>query len=258
MMDAYFDESGMGEDTSYFVMAGYLASADKWDVVTKRWASKLEEGRKIDYFKMSEAAGQPSGAFDGFTERQRDAKLISLADILERGAPVRVACVIPQGPYTKYARPSARREFRSPYYLAAITVLFSVIQLCRNHRRPGQVQFYFDKQQGKETISKRLVEIVRRDFAGKELAEFIAGEPRFEDDKKYPPLQMADMLAWHIHRRKCRPKERKPLVYDRLTGGGMHYTRFWKPAELRQIGLEMGIGRGRKLVDLMEAGLWKP
>ena len=53
---AYLDESGNGEDSRYFVVAGYLKRRDLWDRFSRLWAGELASPKVLSYFKMTRHA----------------------------------------------------------------------------------------------------------------------------------------------------------------------------------------------------------
>jgi len=59
-------------------MAGLLSDSENWAQFSDDWSACLQSGpRRLDYFKMKEAAGC-GGQFYGWSEPERDRKLLSL------------------------------------------------------------------------------------------------------------------------------------------------------------------------------------
>jgi len=59
MIQAYVDDSGVKGQGSVFVFSALIAEADVWAELTDEWSVVLRSAPSIEYFKMSEAAGQP-------------------------------------------------------------------------------------------------------------------------------------------------------------------------------------------------------
>jgi hypothetical protein len=78
---AFIDDSGSGGDSSYSVLAGYVASESEWNIFDVDWQKVLDAPPKLEYFKMKEAESR-KGQFADFTEDERDARLDQFVDVL--------------------------------------------------------------------------------------------------------------------------------------------------------------------------------
>jgi len=56
-LQAYVDASGKG-DPHLLVIAGYIASADAWELFAAEWQKRLNEAR-LPYFKMNKMSRRP-------------------------------------------------------------------------------------------------------------------------------------------------------------------------------------------------------
>jgi hypothetical protein len=82
MLKAFVDDSGSGGDSTWFVLAGYVATVEQWDSFDVRWLDTLHTSPRIAYFKASEAESL-KGQFLGFTADERNKKIDSLLDVIE-------------------------------------------------------------------------------------------------------------------------------------------------------------------------------
>ena len=55
MLQAYIDDSGNG-DPPVYVLAGFVASSDEWEIFTDEWQALLDAPPRLEYFKMKEAS----------------------------------------------------------------------------------------------------------------------------------------------------------------------------------------------------------
>lgn len=76
------DDSGCGGQGP-LVIAGLIGQAEAWGRFADQWVDCLHQSPRIEYFKMREAAGRPTGEFYGFTATQRDDKLKALVKIID-------------------------------------------------------------------------------------------------------------------------------------------------------------------------------
>jgi hypothetical protein len=64
MLQALVDESESFEKPELFVLAGYIATVERWAQLTERWQDVLGQSPRMDYFSYREAyprSGKPSG-----------------------------------------------------------------------------------------------------------------------------------------------------------------------------------------------------
>ena len=87
MLTAYIDGSDNEPTGHVFVLAGFVASRQRWDAFIEQWnvALTLAKPRPIKYFKMVEA-NSLKGQFLGWGETERDLKLRELASIIKTHA----------------------------------------------------------------------------------------------------------------------------------------------------------------------------
>ncbi len=81
MLRASFDDSAVGQGPVY-VIAGWVAPAEKWVPFADDWHAVLDMRPRIEYFKFVEAINF-SGEFLGISEEMRDEKLKLLLRIIE-------------------------------------------------------------------------------------------------------------------------------------------------------------------------------
>jgi hypothetical protein len=81
MMKAFFDEAS--DNTDDFLMGGWLASFDEWETFSEAWARELKFSPSIGYFNHNEALGLKD-EFKGWSESDRDAKMMALAGVIAR------------------------------------------------------------------------------------------------------------------------------------------------------------------------------
>lgn len=210
LLQAYLDDSGSEPEAPNFVLAGFLANVGQWKRFSNAWKLKLEAEPAIDYFKMHEAMSL-RGEFQGMPSSLRDQKVFDLAQTAHDHIEARIDCVMPRLEFEEWVRPNAPiPEMRDPYFTCFYALVMNVNSL---HKRIGlrdlSLDFIFDEQGdvGKQAVGwwdamKALVPPGRRALLG--------NPPIFRNDRKFLPLQAADLYAWII-RDRLQPKDQEML-----------------------------------------------
>lgn len=198
---AFIDDSR--DRSGNFVLAGHIASAEQWIQFTKDWEEMLLHAvRDKDgqfHFKMTEMAATP----------ERMARVQAFYRIIERHVLMSVSCRIN---VNELARAKSRifvhnlridwDYFNNPYMVA----FRGLMDMFHTHRKSveklipmgEQVDFIFDEQSEKKMIWDAWDEYIQE--RSDELRPLYGSAPRFENDKKFLPLQAADLWAWWIRR----------------------------------------------------------
>jgi len=213
MLRAYFDDSGSDAQSSFYILAGYLSTVEKWDAFSDRWKEVLQAYPKIDYFKMREAEGL-SKEFGGWTRASADGKIKALANVIRKHALFELSCMLPRDLHDHFIHPTAPREvFKNPYFVCYST-LIAILSGFNNYMGVGGeiVDVIFDKQSQVEPI----IAMFHADLRTRQPFNEIVGSIEFKDDKDAVQLQAADFLAWSL-RRFCVDRELRLGMKEVLT-----------------------------------------
>jgi hypothetical protein len=206
-LQAWIDDSGSEPQSTFFVLGGFVAQHDQWAAFSDQWQAVLDQSPKLEYFKMNEAF-RLRGQFDtrrGWTEENRDRRVMEFTEIIRDHAIVRVSASIQHADYTRYIAsipmPVRKLAVDNPYVQLADQLILAVAVKSDLHGLNQPCDFYFDEQQdfSAELIAnwadfKALIKTSGR--AG--LYELIGSQPSFRDEKIFLPLQAADLYAWHV------------------------------------------------------------
>lgn len=207
VLQFWLDDSGK-EQMPIFVLAGYAASVDEWTVFADEWQALLDKEPKLDYIKAYEAFGFRK-QFKGWNEFHRDKRLMEFVPLVEKYSNRGLAFTIGHNHFRDKSDPVW--GFKQPYMFAYITALTGLLRFAQGNPAKEKIEIIFDngvvhRRQAKAAykelfhrLPKDVTDLLDRD------------EPRFEDDKKFNPLQAADLLA-HCVRARSDPN---PL-YDRV------------------------------------------
>jgi len=197
MLQALVDES---EGDGIFVMAGYLSTTEEWALLFDEWVESNSIPRRIDYFKYSEWRA-PGGQFYRFSDDERDAKIADLHSLICRRAKLGISVAVKVSEFNKYWAqgnlPKKQRKipvrFRSKYALSAFTLMSTLLKEAPSLGLDEPIDFVFDNQiqeswkvQDMHDSFRELMSVFGRR---------VGDTPIYRDDKSFPPLQAADMLA---------------------------------------------------------------
>lgn len=199
VLQAVVDDSGRGGGP-VFVLAGFVLSAEEWIGFSDQWKAVLDAAPRIDYFKMKEAM-RCGGQFAGFSARQRDRKLQEAISLILTYKPLALRSVIPAEPYKRIFKHKISPAIDHPYFLSYFGVIGALIrhQITKGWFPTAQVDFIFDEQ-GKESAVVERAWSLALSLAPDSFRSLLGQRPIHRDDKKFVPLQAADLFAWHSRR----------------------------------------------------------
>ena len=190
-----FDESGKYNDSEFVIFAGFFATSDQWTEFGKKWHTLLrKEG--LTWLHTIDAV-QTKGDYAKFRERipDRDALLLSLADLICEYAIEGTINRISMEEFKTLDR-AVYQRYKDPFYYAfegGIEALAKSPTLDPNDR------FNLICDDSEEYSSECLKAYRRLCKLNPEIASKF-GMICFGNDKMYSPLQAADMLAYCFRR----------------------------------------------------------
>jgi Protein of unknown function (DUF3800) len=212
MLQGYIDNSGWDGDSPAFVMAGYVASEKQWEAFSQDWQAvlDLETPSKLTCLKMAQAyrLKDPNSQFYGWTEKQRDERLIEFAKTINKHAAVGVVSVIPIEPYVQLFKGKFKpMALDRPYFLSFFGMLIRLLRVAQDAKE-DRIEFFFDTEGGESAALIHEQYEVCMAMAPPEVRALSAGPPSFRHDDELNPLQAADMISWLSRR----------YYYDLLSG----------------------------------------
>jgi hypothetical protein len=243
VLQGFVDDSTSDVGDRRMFLAAYINGADQWASFANAWTEELRRD-SLDYFKMVEAKGL-RGQFAGWDPVLRDRKVAALAGLIAASRPWFVYCSVSRAEYGEILAPVAPAGLKTPY----LGCFWGVIKTtARYHRSLGidgipPVDFTFDEQGGLGDDAAMFYRWLK-ESEDPEIRSLLGSTPVFGDDKTTPPLQAADMLAWHLrkdHETNGADRARFHVLTDQ--GCGVHL----RPEELRDLAKKMarvpGVGR---------------
>jgi hypothetical protein len=202
MVKAFFDDSGKSAEEPMFVLAGLAASTEKWAEFSDKWAAKLAEPPRLDYFKMREAWSLRD-QFLPFCESQRDRRLSGLIALINQYADFFSYCTIDKADWSEVLRGKIAKTMDSPFYHAYCWVTVAAIVHMDRNGINDTIDIIFDKEN--ETIFREILDwwLRTKEAAATPawLKDRLGKDPAMDDDLKVLPLQAADLLAWIVSKK---------------------------------------------------------
>jgi hypothetical protein len=219
----FVDESGteVRGPKDIFLMGGWIADVETWERFSTDWDKVLRSSPAIAYFSHREAKAL-SGQFTGWSVRDANLKILSLAKVVDRHInPERQHYGIATGMRPEVLRillkrsPATQRQIRgvlkltTPYDFCfhSLVGLVLVHQVLTLHSTET-VDFIFDSHPSFDACAKLFKEMKSK-LIPKITA--IAGTITEGDDKQLAPLQAADLLVGQMTANLKLGKPEKPF-----------------------------------------------
>lgn len=236
---AFIDDSGSGGDSRFFVLGGFMANFETWERFSDDWDATLSTAPAIAYFKMAEA-NSLNQQFEGWSDNERNEKVNALIDVIDRHGLFQGTCAIEASDYNAVVKPVLGNvlngEYDDPYlylfmgivsHFAAMEHRWEYAQrdvppsrivifdeTAHTGQPPQPVDFVFDE--GKRLTDRAARSLYETSLKNLNVFSDRLGSVDFRDDKKFVPLQAADLAAWQRRRRLCARHEAERSDYARL------------------------------------------
>ena len=192
-------DDSASNDGRVFVLAGYIAPAEKWAEFADEWKALLDEEPPLTRFKMNEMAR--SGV-----KRRRCERFYR---VIERHVTGAVSCVIKADELAEVVDnikpPKGVKNWdglKNPYFFAFGAIIQKLAIHQEKFKITEPIDFIFDMQteqaQVREGWNYMYLSVTP------DLRAMLGNPPTFLDDEKDLPLQAADMWAWFVRRWEVR------------------------------------------------------
>ncbi len=233
MLTIFLDDSGTDGKGDICVLAGYIATVERWKAFSDAWDAELQAEPKITHLKMSDANGR-HGQFRGWDDTVRDRKLERLIEIINRHVLGGIASLVGHKAYRSAAKGYLPETVDHPYWLCFNQIIHKTLEHYGQDYPNEKINFVFDTQgKGFERRAGFMTDYARQLYEASPRGDQF-GMLSFASDRDMLPLQAADLLAWHIRRhsesRINQKVEDRPLV-DSLSKTPIILER-WLPEEI--------------------------
>ena len=203
MLRGYIDESISAEGGRLFVMAGYVATPEKWMAFSDEWASLLSLGPphwlRLEELKMSSLQG-PLGL--------QQAELFYR--VIERHLDTYVACVVRiedvVAAWSEINWPSWLENadrLRNEYFLGFDLIIRGLAAHSGVIGIGDPIDFIFDEQDRQEEKCHEAWRVMKS-MSPPDIKKLLGVKPSFADSKIEMPLQAADLLAYYVRQSEAK------------------------------------------------------
>lgn len=198
--------------TTIYSVSAYVTRYDSVAALTDEWTNALKAKGVAAFHGRELRSPSPPAPYDGWSQSERDAFVLRLAEIAASHMIVGLGCTVYESDFRDEIPatypPHLKAFFADPFAFCLNVILGMCLEMeharqekvCRLYL-PRPLDFVFDKKQkfvGKAMTIWRWRG--RQDPEGKTLASFT-----LEDDTRFPQLQVADLLAYYVARRLIDP-----------------------------------------------------
>ncbi len=203
----FVDDSGNGHPPVY-VLAGFISTAEKWERFERDWQEQLDNPPKIEYFKMTEANAL-QGQFSKFKKEQRDQKLRSLMSVISEHAMAGLYAKADISDWQDILRRKIAPALNTPYVPLANELMEEIIHALDLEHEEYSIDFIFDEQRHLSDLLQANWTHFHNSLLPRRNRH--VSRPQHQNNKNFPPLQAADLLAWHIRNWYAEREEGKPF-----------------------------------------------
>jgi hypothetical protein len=200
MLNVYIDDSGKEKDSYSQVLAGYLATAEKWAEFSNEWQAILDDVGISDFHMVD--AYRLGRDYRHIGVLGRNQLISNLLSCINRHVEMAFVHSIDlrtfRHLFSREKHPEII-EFR-PYNIGFHSTLTMISDYVYRKYNNDDLNIFFDEQGG-ESASRILGAVEHlRDIAKQSKHPMKIPTPQFISDTGLPPLQAADMLAWLCRR----------------------------------------------------------
>jgi len=195
VLHGFFDESGKLADSEYVVFAGFVARPESWDHFSFEWKKRLESSpRKIPYLHTAEAMNLRGKIWQKWTAPERDALLIDLAEIAHRNVLHGIVAHALSNDFRVH--PILKEKLGDPHYAAFEACMMGLLEYSKSSKDALHIIADDEEKYGVECYKLLNKLRIRHPRVRNLMSGFC-----LNDDRKFPPLQAADMWSY-FHRQE--------------------------------------------------------
>lgn len=214
MLQTALDDSGKDGLSPAFVLAGYFGSVDDLMDLAHAWDALLKKEPKLNYVKGYEAFGRQGQheQFAGWTEKERDDRLLEFVALIAKYPLKGVAFVIDHKPFAliKDLPDDDGTSFHDPPEFAYVASFSTLLQSLPEFGE-DRIDIVCDRDLITRRQAERAYARMYSIWPPEITQRLFRREPHWEDDKQFLPLQAADLLAYCV-RAEREPTERGDKV----------------------------------------------
>lgn len=231
---AYFDASGTHATSQVVVVAGYVATYERWRTFQSKWKNILaKEG--LEFFHMTDFENR-KGPYKDWSQKQRLHVIKKLIDAIKQRTLFGVAVMTANDEYqaNKYKFPFL--DSYSAFTFSISQVLHSIANWAERNRYSGEIDYFLEQGDGYKRELDGFKRSIEEEQWRKDRLRY--GMLGTLDKRDNYPLQAADILAYEnykealnysLPKHAVRPRRKSGI---RLLHGVEYYGRFYDAKSL--------------------------
>lgn len=199
--EAYFDESGTGDEWPYICVAGYIFTLEAREALKMAWQQLLDR-YALPYFHMTDCA-HGHGPFRQLSRDQRIAAQTEAIDLIGRFASKGIALSIDKDAFDDLPPDGL---WTSPYSFLCGQVVFGVQRWAKETGHTEGVHYFYEHgADGWGAASRDLARFVGPHEGPRRDVQYLTHAHVHK--RESAAVQCADILAWHWHTHNRRRRE---------------------------------------------------
>ena len=195
---AFFDESGTGDDSPFLCVAGYIFTEENALAMEQPWREMLKKYR-LPYFHMAEC-NQHEGIYAHLTEAECVKAATEAIELTKKYAARGVAISIEKSIFPSLPK---QNLWEHPYSFLCNNVMFGVVAWAKAHGFDGDVSYFYESGAvGWPQALEAMMKIQRESKLPRDGLRFQS--VTLVSKTKAIALQCADLLAWNWHKQMVR------------------------------------------------------
>jgi hypothetical protein len=200
ILQAFIDDSGTAGPEPFFSLGGFISTSSKWAEFADVWKAELDREPSIPYFSMRSAFYPVDGPFMGWEQSEIEKRVTEFLKIIKTYAQVRVSCSLRRDDFRYVVKKGLFASIIDhPYFVCFWRLVITTVALAHDLKWNSPIDFVFDEQ-GKMGLETVAWYPVIKDGAPEAHKPYFGSPPIFRDDRKFLPLQAADLYAWSVRR----------------------------------------------------------
>ncbi|NJO34445.1 MAG: DUF3800 domain-containing protein [Rhodospirillales bacterium] len=225
------------------MLAGLMTSYDRWAQFADEWDAACKKPPGLAYFKLSQALSlrdefSPS---KGWTEDLRNERVAELVAIARRHALCGFSVSLNETIYNEFVTNfTPFGELRDPYFLCFYQLVDAVTSARENQPTAEDLDYIFDEQGDVGKLAGAWWDQLHI-VAQWRTTRPLGSRPVHRNDKKFRPLQAADLFAGLVRNEVEQGERMTPFVREFLRGfkGMDYYERVYARDDLLDIGADL-------------------
>lgn len=200
ILQACIDDSATNARKSgkIYLLAGLIASVDEWSALSDEWDAALLEPPALSYFKLSQALSMKD-EFDrsrGWTEELRNGRVARLAKITRTHVKAGYTVIVQKDAYDEFVGAYSHKypDLKDPYHFCFFQIIDAVTKSRSWLGYSSGLDYVFDEHGlvGSRALDYWKALKLKMPW---ESPDDLGSSPAFRDEKKFAPLQAADLWA---------------------------------------------------------------